>query len=73
MKPREGKELLAQMYVCEQPDHTFIVYNKEENVIAYTANDLHSAVDFCYYAGFNFEVEIMEQILLGFEQAQKEE
>ena len=61
------------MYVCEQPDNTFVVYNKDEQVVAYIAKDLHSAVDYCYHAGFNFEVEIMEQIELGFEQAQEME
>ena len=65
--------MIAQMYVCEQPDNTFVVYNKDEKAVAYIAKDLHSAVDYCYHAGFNFEVEIMEQVLLGFEQAQEAE
>lgn len=61
----------AQLYVVEQPDQSFAIYDKSNGAIpVYTAPDLHSAVDYCYHAGFNFEVEILEQMLLGFEEQQ---
>ena len=58
----------AQLYVVEQPDNSFYIYNKDNEVIpTYIAPNLQSAVDYCYHAGFNFEVEILEQIQLAFE------
>jgi len=64
----------AQLYVVEQPDDSFAIFDKSNNAITvHVAPDLHSAVDYCYHAGFNFEVEIMEQILLDFEEPQEME
>lgn len=52
----------AQLYVCEQVPNTFVIWNKQDNEVVYTANSLHNAVDFCYSAGYNFEVEINENM-----------
>jgi hypothetical protein len=63
----------AQLYVVEQPDKSFYVYDKNNDTIpVHIAPNLYSAVDYCYHAGLNFEVEIMEQIELQFEGAQAE-
>jgi hypothetical protein len=65
--------MISQLYVVEQPDNSFWVYDKSSPAIPiHTAPNLHSAVDYCYYSGNNFEVEIMEQIEAGFEMAQGE-
>lgn len=63
----------AQLYVVEQVKDTFTIYSKEEDKVVYTANSLYGAVDYCYHAGFNFEVEIMEQMLLDDEEPQEME
>ena len=52
-----------QLFVIEQAKDTFTIYSKEEDKVIYTANSLHSAVDYCYYSGNNFAVEIQEQML----------
>jgi hypothetical protein len=65
--------MISQLYVVEQPDNSFWVYDKNSPAIpVHTAPNLHSAVDYCYHSGNNFEVEIMEQIEAGFEMAQGE-
>lgn len=63
----------AQLYVVEQPDNSFIVYDNDNAIIPkYTAPNLQSAVDYCYHAGLNFEVEVLEQIQLAFEGMEEE-
>ena len=64
----------AQLYVVEQPDNSFFVYDNDNAIIPrHIAPNLREAVDYCYNEGLNFEVEVLTQILAGFEQAQEEE
>ena len=58
----------AQLYVVEQPDNSFFVYDNDNAIIPkYVAPNLQAAAEYCYHAGQNFEVEILEQIQLAFE------
>jgi hypothetical protein len=66
--------MISQLYVVEQPDGSFSIFDKNSPAIpVHTAPNLHSAVDYCYHSGNNFEVEIMEQIEAGWEIKQEME
>jgi hypothetical protein len=57
-----------------ETEHESVVYDLDNPIVpVYTTPYFNDAVDYCYHAGENFDVELYEQILLERELPFKEE